>query len=602
MELDRQGKNERRRSSVLSLITSSSENVAAKQKGAPPPGPPGPGGPNNLYQPGTLKFWLTLVSNFLAMFLVALDRTIVATAIPQITDDFHSLGDIGWYGSAYMLTTAASQLVFGRLYKFYHMKWVFLSCVVIFEIGSAICGAAPSSAIFILGRAIAGVGSAGIFSGAMMIMIPMIPLPKRPMFQSMFGMIFGLASVMGPLVGGAFTTKATWRWCFYINLPIGAFTLFFMLFFWNPPARKVEPAPLSTHIKRLDPIGTVLFIPSIVCLLLALQWGGSTYAWSSWRIIVLFSVFGALLVAFATVQILTPETASIPVRIITQRSVFCATMFTFFIAGSMLMLVYYLPIWFQTVKLVAALNSGVYTLPLVLALVVSSIMNGIATQKIGYYMPSMLLSPSIMAIGEGLLSTLTRSAPQSHWISFQFLSGFGLGMGMQTGSLAVQTVLPMADVSMGVALIFFAQQLGGAVFTTVGQTILSNLLVAKLSLIKGIDVESIINNGATELVHLVPAEDIDQVISVYDFALTKIFLAAMGLAFAALISACGMEWKSIKKDQTGPPGAGGKPEVQNGVPVQGGREVDMYLYRSRDVEMGRGSRAGGLELGSVGRK
>lgn len=374
-----------------------------------------------------------------------------------------------------------------------------------------------------------------------------------------------------------------------------------MSFFWNPPARKVEPAPLLTHIKRLDPIGTVIFIPSIVCLLLALQWGGSTYAWSSWRIIVLFSLFGALLIAFAIVQVLTPETASIPVRIITQRSVFCATMFTFFIAGSMLMLVYYLPIWFQTVKLVEALNSGIYTLPLVLALVVSSIMNGIATQKIGYYMPSMLLSPSIMAIGEGLLSTLVRSSPQSHWIAFQFLSGFGLGMGMQTGSLAVQTVLPMADVSMGVALIFFAQQLGGAVFTTVGQTILSNLLVAKLSLIKGIDVESIINNGATELVHLVPAEDIDQVINVYDFALTKIFLAAMGLAFAALISAGGMEWKSIKKDQTGGPGPGAKPGVQNGVPVQDDGEVDMYLYRSRDIEMARSNRARGPEQGSEDR-
>lgn len=375
-----------------------------------------------------------------------------------------------------------------------------------------------------------------------------------------------------------------------------------MLLFWNPPPRKVEPAPLLTHIKRLDPIGTVLFIPCIVCLLLALQWGGSTYAWDSWHIILLFSLFGVLLIAFAVVQILTPETASIPVRIITQRSVFLATMFTFFIAGSMLMLVYYLPIWFQTVKLVAALSSGIYTLPLVLALVVSSIMNGIATQKIGYYVPSMLLSPSIMAVGEGLLSTLVRSAPQSHWIAFQFLSGFGLGMGMQTGSLAVQTVLPMADVSMGVALIFFAQQLGGAVFTTVGQTILSNLLVAKLSTIPGIDVEQIINNGATELVKIVPADEIDKVIDVYDYALTKIFLAAMGLAFAALISAGGMEWKNIKKGKPGPPGAGGKPPVQNGVPVQDDREVDMYIYGSRDVEMVKGSRGTRLELDTMSRR
>ena len=205
-------------------------------------------------------------------------------------------------------------------------------------------------------------------------------------------------------------------------------------------------------------------------------------------------------------------------------------------------------------KLVNPLDSGVYTLPLVLSLVASSLMNGIATQRIGYYVPSMLLSPSIMSIGEGLLSTLNRGSPQSHWVGYQFLSGFGLGMGMQTAPLAVQTVLPMADVAQGIALVFFMQQLGGAIFTTVGQTILSNLLVSQLTGIPGVDPQEVIDNGATELTKIVPAEDVDVVISAYDYALTRIFLAAMGLAFAALLSAAGMEWKSIKK---GIPGAGG---------------------------------------------
>lgn len=202
-------------------------------------------------------------------------------------------------------------------------------------------------------------------------------------------------------------------------------------------------------------------------------------------------------------------------------------------------------------KRVSALNSGIYTLPLVLSLVASSLINGVATQKIGYYVPSMLLCPSIMAIGEGLLSTLTRGAPQSHWVGYQFLSGFGLGMGMQTGSLAVQTVLPMADVSMGIACIFFAQQLGGAIFTTVGQTILSNLLVSRLAGVPGIDPALIVESGATELADVVPAEDMNIVLDAYNYTLTRIFLAAMGLAFAALLCALAMEWKSIKK-----PGAG----------------------------------------------
>jgi hypothetical protein len=137
----------------------------------------------DLYKPKTLKFWLVVLSTFTSMFLVALDRTILATAIPRITDDFKSLGDIGWYGSAYMLTTAAFQLLFGRIYSFFNLKRTFLISIVVFEVGSAICGAAPSSPVFIFGRAIAGMGSAGIMTGSMMTIIPLVPLHKRPVFQ-----------------------------------------------------------------------------------------------------------------------------------------------------------------------------------------------------------------------------------------------------------------------------------------------------------------------------------------------------------------------------------------------------------------------------------
>lgn len=185
-----------------------------KQDANQPSGKPGPpGGPSeSQYAPKTLKFWVIMACNFLSLFIVALDRTIVTTAIPRITDEFNSLGDIGWYGSAYMLTGATSQLIFGRIYKFYNMKWVFLTTMVIFEVGSVVCGAAPSSNAFIAGRAIAGFASAGIFSGCMLIIIPLVPLHKRPMFQAMFGAVFGLASVMGPLIGGGFTGGVTWRY------------------------------------------------------------------------------------------------------------------------------------------------------------------------------------------------------------------------------------------------------------------------------------------------------------------------------------------------------------------------------------------------------
>ncbi|KLU81826.1 aflatoxin efflux pump [Magnaporthiopsis poae ATCC 64411] len=519
----------------------------------PPPALAGDAGGSSMYQPRSFKFWVIMFCNFLALFLVALDRTILATAIPRITDEFKSLGDVGWYASAYMLTTAASQLLFGRIYKFYPTKWIFLICIVVFEAGSAVCGSAPNSIIFIVGRAIAGMASAGIFTGCML-MFMIVPLHKRPVFQGLFGIVFGLASVMGPLIGGALTGILTWRWCFWLNLPIGAVSFIMMFLWWNPPQPEVQPASVMTHIKRLDPIGTMFLVPAIVALLLALQWGGSVYPWSNPIIIALFVIFAVLILSFGTVQVLKPETATIPPHVIMQRSVYFGTLFTFFIAGAMLMCIYFIPIWFQTAQGVDPLRSGIYTLPLVLSLVVSSMVSGIATQKIGYYVPSMILAPCIMAIGLGLMSTFQPNTAAAHWIAYQFLTGFGLGFGMQTAGLAVQTVLPMADVSTGIAINFFAQQLGGAVFTSVGQAILSNLLVGELTGIDGLEPQRIVRGGITALLRSAPPEIVPIIVSAYNFACTKIFLAAMGLTFGALISACFMEWKNIKKPNGGPHG------------------------------------------------
>ncbi|KAJ5707737.1 hypothetical protein N7488_007538 [Penicillium malachiteum] len=528
------------------------------------------------YHPRTLKFWLIMFCNFLALFLVALDRTIIATAIPRITDEFHRLGDIGWYGSAYMLASASSQMLFGRIYKFYNMKWVFSSSIVLFEIGSAICGAAPTSNAFIAGRAIAGFASAGIFSGCMLILISMVPLHKRPMFQGLFGAVFGIASVMGPLVGGAFTSGVTWRWCFYINLPIGAVSLLALVMFWHPQNVQREPLPISTHIKRLDPLGMAFLVPSIVCLLLALEWGGSTYSWSNSRIIALFVLFGVLILVFAGIQIWRPETATIPAKIIGRRSILSASLFVFFSSSAMMMMIYYLPIWcksifepsahkcirsnmlkmltsspVQTVKLVNPVKSGIYTLPFVLSLVVASISGGLLTQKIGYYVPVMYLGPSLISIGIGLMTTFNLSTGSPHWIGYQFISGFGFGLGMQINGLVVQRILPPPDIPIGVALMFFLQQLGGSIFITVGQTILSNTLVSHLSGIPGLDTGLIVNEGATKLVSVVPSKNMVVVQEAYSYACTRIFFAALGLAFLTLFSSLAMEWKSIKKGKNG---------------------------------------------------
>ncbi|KAK4226354.1 major facilitator superfamily domain-containing protein [Podospora fimiseda] len=523
--------------------------------------PQDPGGGEELYQPKSFKFWGTIACNFLALFLVALDRTIVATAVPRISDEFKALGDIGWYGSSYMLTTACAQLVFGRIYKNYDLKWTFLISIVVFEVGSAICGAAPNSPTFILGRAIAGLGSAGIFSGTLLALVPMVPLHRRPAFQSFFGIVFGLSSVLGPIVGGGFTgtQSSGWRWCFYINLPIGAVVLVVMTFWWNPPSAKHEPASFKTHVKRLDPLGIIFLLPGVVSLFMAFQWGGSTYDWNSWRVILLLVVFVVCTIAFWLVQHFMPATATVPGRILKQRTVFFGTIFTFFISGSMLMLVYYLPIWFQTVKQVDPLKSGIYTLPLVLSLVISSIGSGILCTKLGYYVPSMLAAPSIMAIGEGLLTTINRDTPSKNWIAYQFLCGFGLGFGMQTSGLAIQAVLGKGDLPIGIAINMFVQQLGGAVFTSVGQTILTNLLVSQLSGIEGFNPKDIVQEGATLILEDASPELRARIIGAYEYACRHVFICAMSLSFAALLAAFGMEWINIKKGRGAPSQAPGPP-------------------------------------------
>ena len=202
----------------------------------------------------------------------SLDQNIISTAIPRITDEFDSLNDVGWYGSAYLLTMCSFQLLMGKVYKFYPAKPLFIAGCVLFEVGSVVCGAAPSSNAFIVGRAIAGLGASGLFSGLMVIMFHVIPLQQRPIYQGCFGAVFAVASVIGPLVGGSFTDKVTWRWCFYINLPVGAISLVVTSFILHLPNQKLDPKAEGwwARVQQLDPIGNLVFFPGIVCLILAL--------------------------------------------------------------------------------------------------------------------------------------------------------------------------------------------------------------------------------------------------------------------------------------------------------------------------------------------
>ena len=398
-----------------------------------------------------------------------------------------------------MLTSCSFQLLFGRIYTFYSPKWVFISAIVVFEVGSTLCGAAPSSVVFIVGRAIAGLGSSAIFSGAIVIVMNLVPLHRRPIFTGFLGATFGIASVIGPLLGGALTQRSTWRWCFYLNLPVGGVAILTLVPTLKLPAAMKANTPLRRQIDQLDPLGTLCFLPGVVCLLLALQWGGTTYAWKDGRIIALLVLFGVLMIAFITIQIWRQEMATVPPRIVRNRSIAAGIWFSLCIGGSSMLMVYYLPVWFQAVRGVGAIESGIMVLPLILALTVGSILAGGLVTRFGYYVPFLLASSVIMSIALGLITTFQRDTGHATWIGYQVLYGFGIGLGMQQSGLAAQAVLAEQDVPVGASLMFFSQSLGGAVFVSIGQVVFANRLVSGLEHVSGFDPVRVVNTGATDL-------------------------------------------------------------------------------------------------------
>lgn len=310
-----------------------------------------------------------------------------------------------------------------------------------------------------------------------------------------------------------------------------------------------------------------MFLPAITCLLLALEWGAADYAWSSPRLVVLLVVFASLFVAFIVWQYFTRNTtATVPARILFQRSVAFGGASQFCVGSTMLTVSIYIPLWFQAIKGVSAMQSGINTIPLVLSVVVGSIMSGGMTQKIGYYTPFMLIGSSLMAVGTGLITTWDMSTSSSMWIGYQVILGFGVGCTMQHPNLAVQIVLPREDVPTGTAVLSLCQTLGkphicamsvgltthtgGAVFTAVGQNLYIDKFSNGLQQIGGLDPKHILEGGATDLANKVPAALRLDVLEAYNDSLTKgTFFAALIVACLSVPAALGMEWRSVKSKQ-----------------------------------------------------
>lgn len=352
-------------------------------------------------------------------------------------------------------------------------------------------------------------------------------------------------------MGGAFTDHLTWRWCFYINLPFGALTAAFIVPFFQVQRRgKKSEATWKEQLLKFDLEGTAVFLPAIICLLLALQWGGSTYAWKSGRIIALLVLAVLLLTAFVVIQWYKQENATVPPRIFLNRNVWGSAWFGAMLGASFFVMVYFLPIWFQAIKGASATKSGIMNLPLILGLVIISMLAGGLVTVLGYYTPFMLLSSVLMSIGAGLLATLEVDSGSAKWIGYQFIFGAGVGFGMQQTLVVVQTVLPSADIAIGTAIIMFSQTLGGALFISVAQNVFTNSLIKNLAaVVPDLNSALVRNTGATELKNVIAKEFLPGVYTAYNLTLAQTFYVSVAAAAASILGAAFVQWKSMKGKQ-----------------------------------------------------
>lgn len=304
---------------------------------------------------------------------------------------------------------------------FFSAKWTFITAIVIFEIGSIICAAAPTSPAFIIGRAISGIGSAGTFTGATVIFVDLLPLQKRPKYQGFLGATFGLAAIGGPLLGGLFTTKVNWRWCFWINAPIGGLAIMVLLFVLpaKPPPKKHAGNSFMQRLMQFDPVGTALLLPGLVLLLLALQWGGNGYAWASTRVAVSLVLGLVLIVAFGISQLWAGDNGTVPPRILGQRSIAAGATVSLGFGSVLIILTFYLPIWFQAIKELSAFSAGIRLLPYFLCTVTFVIGSGFVVSKTGYYTPVLIVGTALMVVGCGLLTTFRVDTNTGEWIGYE---------------------------------------------------------------------------------------------------------------------------------------------------------------------------------------